>query len=305
MENSNKALLIVDVQNGFVNDATRHIVPKVEALQKQYAHVYATRFINTEGSPYRKLLDWHRFYASSDDVPLAFQPVDGVIVIDKHVYTCVTPAFLDDLRSKGIEEVAICGIDTDACVSACAIGLFENGIRPILLSEACASHAGPEYPRSRPPHTPTPHRKEPDPMTTPPADSNSPDTIPRSPTVEAAQSEAGLRRVLAYICAQRHRRLIAFTGVFLVILAVVKIPISMLIAILYPVAFAALGGFTRFESDDAFSSTTIFVLVQTTLNLVLPLTITLLIFGRLRKTYKKYIPTGQPMGASDFGELDG
>ena len=145
MENSNKALLIVDVQNGFVNDATRHIVPKVEALQKQYAHVYATRFINTEGSPYRKLLDWHRFYASSNDVPLAFQPIDGVVVIDKHVYTCVTPAFLEDLHSKGIEEVAICGIDTDACVSACAIGLFENGIRPILLSEACASHAGPEY----------------------------------------------------------------------------------------------------------------------------------------------------------------
>lgn len=145
MENPRSALLIIDVQVGFVNGATRHVVPKVEALQKQYPHVYATRFINAEGSPYRNLLDWHRFYESSDDVPLAFNPVDGVIVIDKHVYTCVTPAFLGDLRSKGIEEVAICGIDTDACVSACAVDLFENGIRPILLSEACASHAGAEY----------------------------------------------------------------------------------------------------------------------------------------------------------------
>lgn len=145
MENLRSALLIIDVQVGFVNGATRHVVPKVEALQKQYPHVYATRFINAEGSPYRNLLDWHRFYESSDDVPLAFNPVDGVIVIDKQVYTCVTPAFLDDLRSKGIEEVAICGIDTDACVSACAVDLFENGIRPILLSEACASHAGAEY----------------------------------------------------------------------------------------------------------------------------------------------------------------
>ena len=145
MKDSNKALLIVDVQVGFVNDATRHILPKVEELQKQHAHVYATRFINAEGSPYRKLLEWHRFYESSDDVPLAFDPVEGVAVIDKHVYTCITPAFLQDLRSKGIEEVAICGIDTDACVSACAVDLFENGFRPILLSEACASHAGAEY----------------------------------------------------------------------------------------------------------------------------------------------------------------
>ena len=145
MEDSNTALLIVDVQVGFINDATRHILPKVEALQKRYKHVYATRFINIEGSPYRNLLDWHRFYTDSDDVPLAFEPVGGVVVLDKQVYTCVTPAFLQDLRDNGIEEVAICGIDTDACVSACAVDLFENGIRPVLLSDACASHAGVEY----------------------------------------------------------------------------------------------------------------------------------------------------------------
>ena len=68
-----------------------------------------------------------------------------MVVLDKQVYTCVTPAFLADLRDNGIEEVAICGIDTDACVSACAVDLFENGIRPVLLSDACASHAGAEY----------------------------------------------------------------------------------------------------------------------------------------------------------------
>ena len=145
MENPRSALLIVDVQVGFVNDATRHILPKVDALQKEYAHVYATRFINAEDSPYRRLLDWHRFYRDSEDVPLAFEPVDGVTVIDKQVYTCVTPEFIEDLHSKGIEEVAVCGIDTDACVSACAVDLFENGFRPILLSGACASHAGAEY----------------------------------------------------------------------------------------------------------------------------------------------------------------
>lgn len=145
MKDSNKALLIIDVQVGFVNDATRHILPKVEALQKRYEHVYATRFINAEGSPYRKLLNWHRFYESSEDVPLAFEPAVGVTVIDKNVYTCVTTEFMEDLHRKGVEEVAICGIDTDACVSACAVDLFENGFRPILLSEACASHAGAEF----------------------------------------------------------------------------------------------------------------------------------------------------------------
>ncbi len=145
MENSHRALLIVDVQVGFINEATRHILPKVEALQKRYQHVYATRFVNKEGSPYRKLLDWHRFGERSADVALAFQPSDGAVIIDKSIYTCVDAGFLEDLRNKGVDEVAICGIDTDACVSACAVDLFENGIKPVLLSDACASHAGAEF----------------------------------------------------------------------------------------------------------------------------------------------------------------
>ena len=68
-------------------------------------------------------------------------------------------------------------------------------------------------------------------MTTSPADSNSPDTNPRSPTIEAIQSEAGLRRVLAYICAQRHRRLIAFTAVFLLIYSLIRILVSFVISV--------------------------------------------------------------------------
>ena len=166
MEDSNTALLIVDVQVGFINDATRHILPKVEALQKRYKHVYATRFINIEGSPYRNLLDWHRFYTDSDDVPLAFEPVGGVVVLDKYVYTCVTPAFLADLRDKGIEEVAICGIDTDACVSACAVDLFENGIPSGAAVGRLRESCWRGVPRSRTADTGTAYWQEPDSMTT-------------------------------------------------------------------------------------------------------------------------------------------
>ncbi len=142
---SKQALLIVDVQQGFINDATRHVVGKVSNLQRQYEHVYATRFINQPGSPYRTLMDWSRFDVSSDDVRLAFQPADHVIVIDKNIYSCVDVDFLKELEYKEISEVQICGIDTDACVATCAVSLFENGIRPVILSEACASHAGVEY----------------------------------------------------------------------------------------------------------------------------------------------------------------
>ena len=54
---SEQALLVVDVQVGFITDATAHIPAAVERLQGKYERVYATRFINAPASPYRELRD--------------------------------------------------------------------------------------------------------------------------------------------------------------------------------------------------------------------------------------------------------
>ena len=139
-----KCLLIVDVQVGFINEATAHIPKLVETLQNEYEYVYATRFYNKEGSFYRKLINWDRFSKDSTDFPLAFTPSNNVILIDKSIYSCVNGNFLKDLKGKGIDNIDICGIDTDICVTKCAVDLFENGIIPFVLAKYCASHAGEE-----------------------------------------------------------------------------------------------------------------------------------------------------------------
>ncbi len=123
-------------------------------------------------------------------------------------------------------------------------------------------------------------------MTTSPADSNSPDTNPRSPTIEAIQSEAGLRRVLAYICAQRHRRLIAFTAVFLLIYSVTRIPISIVSSAVFGLLIAFV------NSKDITVPPELWDLLLSLMTIIPSLIVTLLIFMRLRKIYTKYIPTG-------------
>ena len=130
-------------------------------------------------------------------------------------------------------------------------------------------------------------------MTTPPTDSDSPDTIPRSPTVEAAQSEAGLRRVLAYICAQRHRRLIAFTAVFLLIYSLIRILVSFVLS----VPFGLFIGFI--VSQDIPISGEVLRLLQSLTSLIPSLIVTSLIFIRLRKTYLSYIQPQQLAGKSE------
>jgi nicotinamidase-related amidase len=41
-----------------------------------------------------------------------------------------------------ITKVFICGIATESCVMKTAIDLFERNIRPIVIQDACCSHAG-------------------------------------------------------------------------------------------------------------------------------------------------------------------
>ena len=140
-----KMLIVIDVQNGFVNGHTRHVVPVVERLQHGYERIHATRFVNPPESPYRRFLDWRRFGEGSADAELAFRPAAHAVIVEKHVYSCVTEELLDELRQAGMNEVSLCGIDTDACVLMTAVDLFQNGFRPVVLADACASHAGPDY----------------------------------------------------------------------------------------------------------------------------------------------------------------
>lgn len=140
----NRALLIVDVQNGFVSENTKHIPAKVESLQRDYDVVFATRFINLPDSLYRKLIRWNCLSPGTEDVELAFKPGKDVVVLDKNVYTCVNSDFLDMLKDRKIDAVDICGMDTDICVTKCAVDLFENGVTPFVLKDYCATNAGKE-----------------------------------------------------------------------------------------------------------------------------------------------------------------
>lgn len=138
---NNKALLIVDVQKGFVNDKTKHIPSMVEDLQYKYNLVIATRFINLPNSPYRRLIKWNHLSPDSDEIQLAFQPKKGAVIIDKYIYSCINDNFLTLLNNYNIKEVDVCGIDTDICVTKCAVDLFERNITPFVLKDYCATHA--------------------------------------------------------------------------------------------------------------------------------------------------------------------
>ncbi len=144
-------LLIVDVQNGFVNDKSRHVVPVVHALASRWlesrAPVYMSQFTNEVNSQWDRLLNWRRLTSESE---IAICP--GLADISEHAttyrkrsYSCLVGRFLEDLKREPWTDIVVCGIATDGCVLATVIDLFEytdRAIRPIVVQDACASHAG-------------------------------------------------------------------------------------------------------------------------------------------------------------------
>lgn len=142
-------LIVVDMQNGFNRyDHMKKLADSVIKITNSniFDCIIATRFINYEGSQYTKFLNWHRLIDQKDIDLISDIKYDKVV--DKNVYTCVTPEFINMLKDINDKElpthVFVCGADTDCCVLKIATDLFEQSIMPIVLTDYCLSNGGVE-----------------------------------------------------------------------------------------------------------------------------------------------------------------
>ena len=67
-------------------------------------------------------------------------------VVEKYIYNCINANFIQRLcqLNDGTypEKVFVIGADTDCCVLTIATALFENNIRPVVLTKYCDSNGG-------------------------------------------------------------------------------------------------------------------------------------------------------------------
>ncbi len=141
---ANSCLIIIDVQNGFISPKTDHILPRIQSLleEENFDHVVFTRFVNTEDSPFVRFLNWNKVSKGEEiEISSLLKPF-AKTVYDKSTYTALTETLSQFIVRHSIETAFICGIDTDCCVLATAIDLFEFGIRPCVLTYYSASNGG-------------------------------------------------------------------------------------------------------------------------------------------------------------------
>jgi len=141
-----KALIIIDVQNYFVNELTK-LIPEniVKHLNKaDYDYIVFTKFINKEGSNFFKLLNWKKMpsgYETEIHNSL-IKFVDKNNVFTKNSYSIFKARGLNNfLKKNKVGALFLCGIDTEACVLASAFEAFDLGFDVKIIKELCSSHS--------------------------------------------------------------------------------------------------------------------------------------------------------------------
>lgn len=141
-----KVLIIVDAQKGFITKHSEHVLDPIDKLQSRFkGNVIFTKFHNPPHSPFRNILDYQKLAPSDKNTMLAIPQRDDATIIDRPYYTCVTQELKQKLTELSVDEVALCGIATEACVLKTALDLFESSIRTWILKDLCASDQDVRY----------------------------------------------------------------------------------------------------------------------------------------------------------------
>ena len=128
-------LLIVDLQEIF--SPTPALVEAIRREAARHAVIVATRFINNHGSLFRTALNWHECGPNDPGTRMSYMP-DDAIILEKTGYG-LSATQVEQLKALGCDEWFLCGLETEACVMACAFTLWDAGIKPNILGELCQS----------------------------------------------------------------------------------------------------------------------------------------------------------------------
>jgi nicotinamidase-related amidase len=143
------ALVVVDMQNGFINERSCHVVPTIVDLAERWERaggaMIFTRYFNYPNSPFERLVKWSLLQTSPETdivADLAPQAERAVTIIDKKIYSLFNAEGATMIEQHGWTDLVFCGIATESCVLKSAVDAFELGYRPWIVTDASASHAG-------------------------------------------------------------------------------------------------------------------------------------------------------------------
>lgn len=151
----NKALVIIDLQKGFITNHTQKLPAMIRNFilrhKENYDLIIFTQYVNHLQSNFVKNLNYSGFIKKeqNDFVKEIKEFTNKDNVFTKDTYGSFVNNKVSNIFKKyKIGEVDLAGIDTENCVLTFARDAFDRGYKVNVLKELCGSHSNLELHRA-------------------------------------------------------------------------------------------------------------------------------------------------------------
>lgn len=141
-----KALLILDLQQSFMNEYTNDLKDKIEDYcnHTYYDHIIIGKFINQEDSVFIKRLSNTKCLDKIDN-ELNIHISKEQKIIERTAYTAYTEELENFLKDQQIKYIYLCGLNTETSIYKTALDLFEHGYYVYVIKSLSKSSEGTKY----------------------------------------------------------------------------------------------------------------------------------------------------------------
>lgn len=148
-----KALVIVDMQEGFLNSNTEKLIPKmlkfIDRHKKSFELIIATQYVNHTKTPCYVFEGWKDCMKGTKDTNIVADIMDRTdCVLEKDVYSCWSSDLVDIIQEHKVDKVYFVGVNTGCCVLHSAFDAYNNLQDCAVIEDLCGSTSGDESHRA-------------------------------------------------------------------------------------------------------------------------------------------------------------
>lgn len=141
-------LVIVDMQEGFMNKETEHLRAKLQEFLKEkqsfFDYIVATRYVNHENTACSVFEGWTGCMEGSgeEDLINEVRTSDLCAVFTKDKYSCYNSELKDFIKSNDIDKLYYVGVNTGCCVLHSAFDSYSDLVDSYVIEDLCGSTSG-------------------------------------------------------------------------------------------------------------------------------------------------------------------
>ena len=138
--------LIIDMQNGFINNFTEDLVPKIRDFQDKindFVVTAGTRYVNHEHTACYMFEGWKSCMEGSKEAEIVPALRNCMVqIFDKDKYSCWNEELKAFVRENKIRKIYFAGVNTGCCVLNSVLDCYNDLVDCAVIEDLCGSTSG-------------------------------------------------------------------------------------------------------------------------------------------------------------------